>query len=323
MRVFRRSQSTRFESETAYTSANLQIATRGTAGLLPSRDYGPILVAVDGSSHGWGALEWAAAEAAARQCALRIVHSVKWPASVPDISGGVTLNQWDSGIEALGARVLDEAADRARSVAPALRITTHMHLGAIAMALLREAHQDTLIVLGRERGSGRSPSLKRSVSRQVTRRAKCPVAIVELSDKASHGPSAGRVVVSIDGKGDALAALGFAFRAAQRRGVGVTAVLGWLRRGSVRQDAQIAQALLICQTAYPDVEVRQRVAAVPPGPALVAESAGAALVVLGTRAHARMRRALFESEETVLRSAHSSIAIIRTPTANRGSDDAQ
>jgi nucleotide-binding universal stress UspA family protein len=311
MRNFRRSQSESLEGVT-FEASGLGVVTPGPADVLPSRDYGPILVAVDGSIQGWGALEWAAAEAAARGCALRIVHSVKWPSRVPDISGGFVVNQWDLGTEALGSRVLTEASDRASSVAPSLRMTTHLYLGATANAVLREADKDTLIVVGGHRGSGHSSSLAKSVKR-VARRAKCPVAVVRLSHRASHGPSAGRVVVSIDGRGDPSAALGFAFRAAHRRGVGVTAVLACLQRGSVRHDAKVADALMMCTAAYPDVEVRQRVAAVPPGPALVAESAGAALVVLGTRTRGRLRRALRVSEEAVLRSVRSPVAIVRTP----------
>jgi nucleotide-binding universal stress UspA family protein len=310
MRVFRRSQSEGLESGTDRGSSGPRVTTVGAADVLPSLDRGPILVAVDGSLTGWRALEWAAAEAAARGCALRIVHSVIWPCPIPDISGAFIVDQWDSGVEALGTRVLTEAAVRAHSVDPSLPITTHMHLGATADAVLREADKDALIVLS---GSCRSPSTVNSVSRHVAHRAKCSIAVVQLSDEGSfRGPSVGRVVVTIDRKGDPSAVISFAFRAAHRRGVGVTAIFAGLRWRSVRNDAQVTDALRKCAAAYPDVDVRQRVAAAPPGPAIVAESAGAALVVVGARARRRLRRALFESEDSVLHSAHSPVAIVKT-----------
>jgi nucleotide-binding universal stress UspA family protein len=53
---------------------------------LPSRtDEGTVLVAVDGSGQSWDALEWAAAEAAARRCTLRIVHVVHVVNSSPPV----------------------------------------------------------------------------------------------------------------------------------------------------------------------------------------------------------------------------------------------
>jgi nucleotide-binding universal stress UspA family protein len=310
MRVFRRSQMTSAVSEREEASVRQRVVTLERAGQLSLRDYGPVIVAVDGNPAGWSALEWATAEAAARQCTLRIVHSVSWPSSVPDISGGFVVNQWDPAIEDRGAQVLEEAADRARSVAPAIQVTTHLYLGGIAAAMLSEARHDALIVLGRGSGSDRSSSVNNSVSRQIVRRSGCPVAVVELFGKSSPGPSAGRVVVGVDARGDVTAALGFAFRAAQRRGVGLTAVLAWTPRRSIRRQVEVTEALRLCRAAYPTVDCRQQVTAVPPGPALAAESAGAALVVLATPARGRPRRRIFESAETLLRSALSPIAII-------------
>jgi len=78
----RRSQAMVFQAMAAQASAR-----RGTTGLPPREDTGPILVAVDGYPHGWDALEWAAAEAAARACALRIVHVINWSPLTSDAFG--------------------------------------------------------------------------------------------------------------------------------------------------------------------------------------------------------------------------------------------
>jgi len=226
------------------------------------------------------------------------------------------MNRWDPKVESAGACVLEEAADLARSVAPTVPITTHLQLGDIAQVVLREGRHDALIVLGRRAGRHRR-GVAMSVSSQVACRSSCPVRVVDLLDEVPPGPSLGRVVVSTDGTQDPTAALGFAFRAARHRDVGMTAILAWSRRSSAHCDVRVAEALRVCRDAFPDVEVRERVVAPPAGSALVRESAGAALVVLGSRTHGRLRRGLFESVESVLGSVRSPVAVGRNASCYR------
>ena len=266
-------------------------------------------MAVDGRPSGWHALEWAAAEAAARHCSLRIVHCIDSHPVSWDVFGTFSADQWDADSKDVGALVLREATDRAHAVSPALPIETHLLLGPPAPALLQAASEDTLIVLGRGRASGRGRALSGSVSRQVARQARRPVAVVELFDGTMYGPSAGRVVVGFDRTAAPTVALGYAFRAAQRRGVGVTTVQVWAH-GSTRLDASVYDALAACHDVFPDVDVLHRFATGPVGPALVAESAGAALVVLASRAHGPLRQESFQSVGTVLRSVRSPVAIV-------------
>ena len=309
MRVFRRSQVVGTEVAPPATPASPRVTSPGTTELLRP-DVGPILVAVDGRPSGWHALEWAAAEAAARQCSLRIVHCIYSHPVSWDVFGTFSADQWDTDSTDVGALVLREATDRAHAVSPALTIETHLLLGPPAAALLQAASEDTLIVLGRGRTSSRGRSLSTSVSGQVARRARCPVAVVELFDETMCGPSAGRVVVGFDRTGVPTVALGYAFRAAQRRGVGVTIVQVWAHGGSTRLDASVYDALAACRDVFPDVDVLQRFAAGPVGPALVAESAGAALVMLASRAHGPLRPESFKSVATVFRSVRSPVAIV-------------
>jgi len=227
-----------------------------------------------------------------------------------DIFGTFSADQWDADTKDVGALVLREAADRAHAVSPALPIETHLLLGPPAAALLQAASEDTLIVLGRGRTSGRGRTLSGSVSGQVARRARRPVAVIELFDGTMCGRSAGRVVVGFDRTGVPKVALGYAFRAAQRRGVGVTTVQVWAHGGATRIDASVYDALAACRDVFPDVDVLQRFATGPVGPALVAESAGAALVVLASRAHGPLRPESFKSVATVLSSVRSPVVIV-------------
>jgi nucleotide-binding universal stress UspA family protein len=315
MRAFRRSQVVGAEVTPPHTPATRRATSSGTVELR-HQDGGPILVAVDGRPSGWQALEWAAAEAAARQSSLRIVHAVNSQPVSWDLFGTFSPDQWDADIEAVGAKILSEAACRARAVSTALPITTHLLLGPPAAAVLQEAGADALIVLGRGGTPGLGRSFTTSVSKQIARRAIGPVAIVELFDGSRRGRSAERVVVGFDRTGVPAIALGFAFRAAQRRGVGLT-TLQEAPRGT-HFDASVRDALKACRDVFPDVDVRQRIPAGPIGRALVAESAGAALVVLASRTHRRLRREPFKSVLSVLRSAQSPVVVVgKLPASER------
>ena len=303
MSMFRRPRATEVAAP-AHTSGGPQSLTRPEASRSQRPDAGPILVAVDG--HDWDALEWAAAEAAARRSPLRVVHAVNWPPLAWNLYAGAY--PWDAVAHEWAVRVVEEAAVRARVVAPDLEVTTHLQVGPAAAAVLREASRDdALIVLSRGRKAGRRVG---SVSRQVARHAPCPVAVVDLLGQAPRGPSAERVVVGADlGVGVGAAdPLDFAFRAAQRRGVGLTAVHTWTPWDP--------HALSSCHAAFPDVEVCERFVAGPPGPALVAESARAALVVLGAPAR-RRGTSLDPVGRAVLRSAGGPVVFVRTPAGRR------
>jgi nucleotide-binding universal stress UspA family protein len=290
---------------------------------LPSRtDEGTVLVAVDGSGQSWDALEWAAAEAAARRCTLRIVHVVHVVNSSPPVLGGymgVFVGEWDSGVLAAAKRLLDEAERRASAVAPGLAITTRLHEGSTAAGIVLEGRRDALIVVGRGHNGGRISTLARSASMQVARRASAPVVVVELSGRPTNGPSARRVVVSVDCTTEPLAAFGFAFRAALRRRIGLTVLRasGISRPLDGMSDSLTAEwtnqhrALQTCRQAFPDVSVRQRVIEGPAVSALIAESEGAALVVIGSEERGRLQGLFSESVgNSISRLAHSPVAIV-------------
>jgi nucleotide-binding universal stress UspA family protein len=210
-----------------------------------------------------------------------------------------------------GKRNLHEAFVRAQTIDPYLEITACLRFGAVARAVLQEARQDALIVLARAHGAGPSHSAGSIIGR-VARHARCPVVIAELFDSPMDGQSAGQVVVGFDGTGEPMAALIFAFRSARRRGVGVTVLHTWDQRGSAGFDEQVALGLSICRGSFPGVDVRQRLAAAPTGPALVAESAAAALVVLGL-GRKRIRGTFFETASSVVQFARCPLAIVKTP----------
>ena len=322
MNVFRRPRATGLDDE-VQTCGGPQALTPPEVGWRQRQDAGPLLVAVDGYS--WDALEWAAAEAAARESALRIVHAVNWPPLAWNMY--CVAYQWDAIAQERAECIVEQAAARARRVAPELRVTTHLQVGPAAAGVLREASRDDALIvlsaLGQRRKTGRRVG---SVSRRVAGHAPCPVAVVELLDDAPRGPSSGRVVVGADLGAGGAAALDFAFRAAQRRGAGLTAVHAWtpwdpgddLPATSWVNRRAVEDALRACRVAFPDVDVQERFVAGPVGSALVAESAGAALVVLGAGATGRLRGpSLDPVARAVLRSARGPVVFVKTPSTHR------
>ncbi|MFG1820659.1 universal stress protein [Kribbella sp. NPDC049174] len=232
-------------------------------------DNGPVIVLVDGGAPDLESLEWAAAEAAARGSELRIVHAFRWPRTI-DPFGNSTV---DLGASEATEAALTAAVRRARRIAPSLRIRTRAFPGRQITALVAETRNTdrALVVIGHDRRSGR---LERSLIRRLARRTTASVAAIGLSKKDAIGPSASRVVVEVDLNGGPPATLGFAFRAARRRGTGLTIV-----HTSTSADAE--DAVQLWQMAYPEVDVRWRFAHGLVDSAVLAESAAAALTVIG------------------------------------------
>ncbi len=139
-----------------------------------------IVVGVDGSPSSLQALEWAYNEALVSGAELTAVHGWIYPYSgeLTSVSGPRTQMQLDAmeelkaGLESLGPRLNGGAL--------------HVHARLIeqtpAEALLEEAADADLVVVGsRGRGAVRS-TLLGSVSRTVAHHATCPVAVIRQAE---------------------------------------------------------------------------------------------------------------------------------------------
>lgn len=282
-----------------------EVETLAKPGVLLDQTAATVTVVVDGSSSGWDALDWAAADADVRDRALRIVHVITWPWSL-DPFGNLTVGIADRQVRETAQSVLDEAVERARSVAPSLQITAQLQVADQGTSV-RPRGPDDMIVVDRQLRVGR---LAPGSARRLALRSSVPVTVVKLADAESHGPSTGRVLVGLDGETGTRAILDFAFRAARRRGIGLTVLHAAGIRDQAAGDA-VANTLRLWQLAFPDVSVRVKIVPGSPAQALVDESSGAALVVLGSPKHGRVHQALFGSVAgDVLRYAGSPVAIV-------------
>jgi nucleotide-binding universal stress UspA family protein len=230
-----------------------------------------------------------------------------------DTGGLVLLVDGSWTAQQLGGAVLTAAVRRADAVAAGVAPSRRLLWGPPAGALIEVSRGAGLLVLG-----GREPerpgSRPGSLTRRVAARAGCPVAVIRLRPRTSADPPRPRVVVGVDPSHCAPATFEFAFRAAGRRGVPLIAVHAWggdppadlegvcgsAATGEAR--AALDRTLGPWQRRFPDVPVEAQVVRADPGAALVAESSGAALVVVGSRSRGGLLGALLATRPPARRS---------------------
>ena len=178
---------------------------------------------------GRAALDWAAAEADTQNRPLHLVHAFT-SALVVNPLGVASVPCDDASALAAAASVAQDAARRARDVAPDLEVTTRVVVGPAATAVLHAAQDAEMVVLGRRRLGCFTSLLRRSVSVQVAARAPCPVTVVRPIHDVEPGSSSAQVVVGIDGSEHSARVIACAFEAASRRGLGLAAVNAWMPR---------------------------------------------------------------------------------------------
>lgn len=263
-----------------------------------------------------GAVEWATAEAAARCCSLRVVRA-------DDPAGGPGRAAEDA--------LLRGAVRRAGAVASDVEVSALLLPGRADHVLLGQSASARLLVLG---GPGPRGRRHRSVPVRAAARACCPVVVVPRPD-GRPGPGGGpcRVVVGIGAAGTGAAALGFAFRAARRRGVPLVAVHAWEPdlpadleavtgpAGPTQAHARrvLAEAVRRARPAFPDVVVRTVLVCDDPSSALLAAAHGAALLVVGARARGRLLGSVLGPVgRAVVRRTGAPLAVVREPPGDSG-----
>jgi nucleotide-binding universal stress UspA family protein len=298
--------------------------------VVSSDQIGPVVVAVGNDSNGQ-AVDWAAAEASARGCRLDVVHAerLRWAVDPSGLLPVVDVCSYRLAAE----HILRAAVSRARAVAPDVEISEEAMFGSTIPLLVSQGRGAQLLVLGSRDArfaTGLRGLLASSVSGAVARRASCPVAIVRPLRSSPTVGSPPRVVVGVDRSTACGPAFGFAFRAAAQRGVSVLAVHAWTHdvpadhegvcgpaeAAEERACLSVDRVLEPWRTRFTDVPVETRLTHTDPAAALIRESEGAALVVVGSRAHGAARAALFGSvSRRVAQQARCPVVVVRTAKA--------
>ena len=130
-----------------------------------------IVVGVDGSPASQRAVTWAAEQARLTGATLRAVSSWRWPNYITRIPPGVDLAK-DTG------RTLDEVLAEALVGFEEVSVTRHVIEGPPGPALLTQAHDASLLVVG-ARGRAAFPGmLLGSVAEHCVRHGSCPVVVI-------------------------------------------------------------------------------------------------------------------------------------------------
>jgi nucleotide-binding universal stress UspA family protein len=273
-----------------------------------------LLVGIDGSEQSLGAVDWAAAEAAARGCLLTVCHVSDAGAPMAPAPAATAGGR--------AAMAVADALARARAAAPGLRVAEYVRTGSPARELVRlAAYADELVVGDRGLG-GFADLLLGSVGRQVAAHAPVPVVVIRPATKPD-----GPVLVGIEDTHDEEPALGYAFRHAARHRLALqvlyafrdpitTAALGYplpdIDHGQARQAAMryLAGTLAPWQADFPDLPVEQVALGGPAAHTLIDASLGSSLLVIGRRGPAGLAGRLLGSvSQYAVRHAHCPVAV--------------
>jgi len=287
----------------------------------------PIVVGVDGSAASDAALDWAMEEAASDDRPLRLVTAYSF--SMAD-TAPVATPIWED-LQRAAETTVAAAAARVRAKAPTVEVITDVRRGAASAAILDAAKDAVVVVVGSRGHRPLREALLGSTARQVATHAPCPTVVVRhLPDRAPVSP--GRVVVGTDGSPTSQDALAYAFDQADVRGCELIVVRAWsldlsgegqieLASTTTEQLEDAYQAGLADEVAglaerYRHVVVHQVVVRDEPAAALARLSAGAELLIVGSRGRGGFRSLLLGSVgHRVLQLAECPVVVVRPGTA--------
>ena len=273
-----------------------------------------ILVGVDDTPESQLALHWAVDAAEARGSAVRVIRAYlnetsRWPALGVEgyVPPPMPLDKFE--------HELDIAVQYARD-----RLGYEGGSGWLANsdpsnAILIEAAQAEMVVLGTRSRNKMSAAVLGSVATSLAAKAPCPVVVVRGERRT------GPVVVGTDGSAESDEAVGFAFEEAARSGQPLKVVYCWHPQDqhvapieSTREllTNWLAESLAPYRDKYPAVRVQASVVEGRPGAQLTELSATASLVVVGSRGRGGVTGLLLGSvSQSLLHHADSPVAIIR------------
>jgi nucleotide-binding universal stress UspA family protein len=287
---------------------------------------GRIVVGIDGSPQSAIALEWAVTRATLGGHELELVNAYNFPADL-DFYGfhGSAMQDPTDRFTEYSEQLLEAAAARVKELASELTCTLTSRLGAPAYVLGEASEGADLVVVGR-RGLGAATSvLLGSVSNRLTVEAKCPLVVISESEL----PTAGPIVVGVDGSEFGTAALRYAVAEAALRQTSVRAITAYRgpslaaagdaelharEQAEAEAEAGKITARAVAEVGDTPVTIDQVTVEGRAADALVANSGDAQLLVVGTHGKGLVRRILLGSvSRQVLHDAGRPVAVVDVP----------
>ena len=290
----------------------------------------PVVAGLDGSGESLAAADWAAREALRRGLPLRLVHA--WE-GLPDDDTDADLPEVRAP-QQHARRMLRGALELLNERYPRLDIAAEQVRRQPGPALLAEAENAELLVIGSQGTGGVGGFMAGSVAMATVAHADRPVVLVRAGETAADehlpddsGTVSARtphrdVAVAVDVCGPCHEVLDFAFHAAELRQAPLRAVHAWHvpltrpvpgveERTRVRAEAErrLTQLLEPWCAKYPGVVVHENLHEGRPAHVLVRAAGGAGLLVAGRR---RRRTAIGSHTGPV---AHALIHHVNRPLA--------
>ncbi|MCS5480925.1 universal stress protein [Corynebacterium hylobatis] len=294
---------------------------------MPQEDI--VVVAVDGSPASHNAVRWAANTANKRGIPLRLASSYTMPQFLY-AEGMVPPQELFDDLQAETMEKIDEARAIAHEVAPEIKIGHTIAEGSPIDMLLDMAQDVTMIVMGSRGLGGLSGMVMGSVSAAVVSHATCPVVVVREDNQLEEATKYGPVVIGVDGSDVSAKATEIAFAEADARGAELVAVHTWMdmqvqaslaglsaaqQQWEIVEQEQIdmlTERLAPMVERYPDVEVRKVITRDRPVRALVENSEGAQLLVVGSHGRGGFKGMLLGStSRALLQSAPCPMMVVR------------
>jgi nucleotide-binding universal stress UspA family protein len=254
----------------------------------------PVVIGVDGSEQSERAVRYAVADARRRGTGLTVVHAVSETAPMAAMLPLYSVE----ALAEVGRRLVEDTEREITGLDPEIDVGSSVRPGSRVGVLVEAGKHASAIVLGHRTRSLAGRVLTSSTANGVAARAHCPT--VSVPDSWIEEADVGRVVVGVDDSDAAHDALGVAFGEARRRGAALRVVHAWrlptAYDGIIVSQVDVTEwtesagetmekALVPWREAYPDVAVEVDFRHEHPGPALLAATEEADVIVVGRKGH--------------------------------------
>jgi len=284
----------------------------------PSR---AVVVGVDGSERNQAAVAWASSQALGASRPLTLLHVLgDYGVPIPHHSMATD--------DERGRQVLRQIRTDLLSQHPGMAVRYQMAAGAAVSCLLDGSVDQAMLVVGKRGLSAIARTMIGSTSIAAAGRSRVPAVVVpDVWRQEDHADES--IVVGVDPDELHEVALRFAFRHAQRLGVGVHLVFAidpepelarvhalepdFYARAKELAAQRVEDALLPYRRTFPDVPVRHSEFRGHPGTALLDVATNAQMIVLGRNHSSRLGFPLGSLTRGVLHHSTVPVAVVPSP----------
>jgi nucleotide-binding universal stress UspA family protein len=277
-------------------------APLGDTGAAPAEDRPPreVLVGVDGSECGLGAVRWAAREAARRGAPLRILHVAPYLGRGRASSQRLELDR--------ARRIIAQAYTVAKHTDHGGQVSTEIVPADPATALLRAAADSQLVVLGSSTTGAADELVLASVAVHVAARSPQPVIVVPRQRPGGAEDRPVAAVLGVGERGEDEAVATFAAEAAERSGVDLTVLQTRSPRRNVA--ASWVDDPDEWRQRYPDLRVSRSDLPEPRADQVLAATCPSPLLVISTGSGTLLHRGLDGPHRWLLHHCTSPMALV-------------